>query len=447
MLQSMLNLNPLLKNELQCYNDDAVKGLLQIHANEVVGVKHPFVGLKDKVAYPLYKLLCLQPSLQVVTLCHQAYPNAIQVTADYQRLPLHAACIHGANLDTIKYLVEQYPASVDTKDNQGHVPIHHAIMNQADGKVQKYLLQCIHKDQVDCHVTILLLCLEHKSSKSVVKSLLHINRDVFLTIQDEEGTLLHKALLLGANRDIIKLLLKTYPDLVSTADAEGWLPLHSSVGSNHNQASTDVVQCLLQAYPEALTKTTNLGRSPLLLALRYDAPFETIEILCNDETAQLPDRDAHYPLHFACRAQSRVRVICLLLKTFPQATKMEDLRGMLPIHFCCKYHTTEIEKIECDPQVKIKVIQILVKADPESLFHRDDDGYSPLDMACLDDGAIPPKARRYMALQNGRLAKKQRLDDMVFGTAIRGGPPLQIMFSPRKQVSVGSVADSQEGED
>lgn len=447
MLQSLLNLNPLLKNELQCYNDDAVKGLLHIHAKEVVSIKHPFVGLKDKVAYPLYKLACLRPSLQVVSLCHQAFPNAIQVTADYQRLPLHAACIHGASLDTVQYLVEQYPASVNMSDNQGNCPIHHAIRNQADSKVQKYLLQSINKDQVDLLAKILLLCLEHKSSKSVIKALLHINRDVSIAIQDEEGSLLHKALLLGANRDMIKLLLKIYPDLVSTADAEGWLPLHASVGSNHNQASTEVVQTLLQAYPEALTKTTNLGRSPLLLALRYDAPFETIELLCNDETAQLPDRDAHYPLHFACRAQSRVRVICLLLKTFPEATKMEDLRGMLPIHFCCKYHTTEIEKIECDPQVKIKVIQILVKADPESLFHRDDDGYSPLDMACLEDGAIPHKAKRYMALQNGRLAKKQRLDAMVFGTAIRGGPPLQIMFSPRKAVSVGSVADSYERED
>jgi ankyrin repeat protein len=434
MLQDLLNLNPYVKNELKCYNDAAVKGLLQIHAKEVVRVKHPFVGLKDKVAYPLYKLACLKPSMQVIKLCHEGYPNAILVTADDQRLPLHAACFHGADFETVHYLVEQYPESVNVGDYQNNRPIHLAIMNQGDTKVLKYLLKRVSESQVDFLAKLLLLSLEHKSSKSFVKALLQRNSAVLDTMKDNEGTALHKALLLGSSVDVIKLFLKQEPNLASTPDEEGWLPLHAAVGTTHNQASRDVVQCLVDSYPKALTITTTLGRCPLHLALRYNAPFEVVELLCNSTTVKLVDRDAHYPLHFACRAQSNIRVVCLLLKMFPDATKMEDHRGMTPLHFSCRYGATEMGKVACDPQVKIKVIQLLVKADSSVLMQRDDDGFSPLELACMEDGTVPFKAKRYMALQCGKLAKKKRLHEMIYD-APRGGPPMQIAFSPPRPLA------------
>lgn len=436
MLQDLLNLNPYVENDLKCYNDAAVKGLLQIHAKHVVCVKHPFVALKTKVAYPLYKLACLNPSKQVIKLCHEGYPNAILVTADDKRLPLHAACFHGANVEVVHYLVEQYPESVEIEDAQNNRPIHLAIMNQSDSKVLKYLLKKVSQSQVDLLSQLLLLSLEYKSSKSFVKALLQKNMEIVEAINDKEGTALHKALLLGSPIDVIKIFVKLEPNLASTPDEEGWLPLHTAVGTTHNQASTDVVQCLVQSYPEALTISTIHGRCPLHLALRYNAPFEIVELLCNSTTAKLADRDAHYPLHFACRAQSNIRVICLILKMFPCATRMEDHRGMTPLHFCCKYGETEMGKIPCDPQVKTRVIQLLVKADPSVLMLRDDDGFAPLELACMVDGVVPFKAKRYMALQCGKLAKKKQLDEMIYGGGgARGGPPLQISFAPPPPLS------------
>ena len=437
----MLNLNPSLMNESNYYDDDAVRGLLHVHAKKVVCVKHPFFGLNDKVAYPLYKLACLRPSVSVIRLCHQAFPHAIEVTAEsYQRLPLHAACVHGARLETVQYLVKQYPAALDIGDYQGHLPVQLAIIHQKESKVQRYLLQQVSKDRVRFLSELFLLCLEHKSSKSVIKTLLKIKDNngafpVLEALQDDEGTALHKAIRLGTNVDIIMLLLKLSPELVSIADEEGWLPLHDSVGSNHKQVS--VVSVLVQTYPAALTMTTNLGCCPLHLAIRYNAPFEIVQLLCNEETAQLYDCDAHYPLHFACRAQSEIRVICLLLKRFGAATAMEDNRGMTPLHLSCKYHKTEIDKVECDPQLKIKVITLLVKADPDVLMCRDDDGYTPLDLACLlEDGAIPFKAKHYMALQNGKIAKKRQFYNMIQGNDddhYRGGSPMNIMFSQERR--------------
>jgi ankyrin repeat protein len=54
--------------------------------------------------------------------------------------PLHYACMFGAPLEVVRYLVHEYPESLQVPDNDG-LPLHHACSRYAPLDVVLYLVQ------------------------------------------------------------------------------------------------------------------------------------------------------------------------------------------------------------------------------------------------------------------------------------------------------------------
>ena len=92
--------------------------------------------------------------------------------------------------------------------------------------------------------------------------------------------------------DVIDSLLSAYPQALVETDDRGWTPLHQAC---RFKAPKDVVRLLLRAYPELGKRAAYMrngeGRSALWLALRYDAPKGVADLLLQADPSAVLDED------------------------------------------------------------------------------------------------------------------------------------------------------------
>ena len=174
----------------------------------------------------------------------------------------------------------------------------------------------------------------------------------------------------------VRNLLDQYPDFGGRTDVMGNTPLHAACA---NQASKEVLEVLIEKCPAAVTKE---GRDQLLplhcacslqtsrhtciecgLPWFTDPPAkDVIEFLLQlyPEAAQKKDVSGKLPLHYACSRQVSRDGMELLLQAYPNAVQETCAQGMLPLHYACS---------NIAPQ---DVIELLVKTYPTALqakFH------------------------------------------------------------------------------
>jgi ankyrin repeat protein len=131
--------------------------------------------------------------------------------------------------------------------------------------------------------------------------------------------------------EVIDSLLRAYPEALLQTDDRGWTPLHHAC---RFKAPREVVRLLLRAYPELGKRAAGIrcgsGRSALYFAIRYDAPAGVVELLLQtDPTAVLDeDRDGICPLGLVwdqwANGLSGKRVLNPLLRRFEEGW---DLAG------------------------------------------------------------------------------------------------------------------------
>jgi len=92
--------------------------------------------------------------------------------------------------------------------------------------------------------------------------------------------------------DVIDSLLSAYPEALVQTNDKGWTPLHRAC---RNKTPRDVVRLLLRKYPElgkrAASMRCNDGRSSLHYALLYDAPEGVMELLLQADPGAVLDED------------------------------------------------------------------------------------------------------------------------------------------------------------
>ena len=92
--------------------------------------------------------------------------------------------------------------------------------------------------------------------------------------------------------DVIDSLLNAYPEALVQTNDKGWTPLHRAC---RNKTPRDVVKLLLRKYPElgkrAAKMRCNDGRSSLHYALLYDAPEGVVDLLLQADPGAVLDED------------------------------------------------------------------------------------------------------------------------------------------------------------
>jgi stage V sporulation protein K len=152
----------------------------------------------------------------------------------------------------------------------------------------------------------------------------------------------------------------------SRLNDRGNLPLHAACSF---QASQEVIDVMLKAYPGGASQPNNVGNLPIHQAAMWQAPVDTIE---------------------------------LLLSRYPEGATVRNQYGSLPLHMAASNQSSP------------EAVKLLIDAYPDSLHLQNDDGMTPLDLALADESA----SETVVALLEGRppppeLSRRQKADKFI----------------------------------
>lgn len=120
------------------------------------------------------------------------------------------------------------------------------------------------------------------------------------------------------------------------------------------------------------------GNLPLHSAASFRAPLEVIESLLEayPEAASISNNYGNLALHFCAWKKGPVDCERLLLKVYPEGAAQKNNHGNLPLHYAAHYNAP------------LEVVEALYKAYPEGALQKNNDNNTPLDLA-IADGASP----------------------------------------------------------
>jgi ankyrin repeat protein len=170
-----------------------------------------------------------------------------------------------------------------------------------------------------------------------------------------------------------------------------------------------ILQALHDANSKLISQTDDLARTCLHVAVIHGVSADGVEVLlkARPSLAQLQDREGLLPLHYACKVHhphsirqspedkdkhvGLVRVVQILLKTYPAAASTPDVSGYLPLHHYCSANTNKNRQRrgEESHHYSQTVIRTLIRAAPESVFHAaDSDGETPISLTRKDPALL-----------------------------------------------------------
>jgi len=197
--------------------------------------------------------------------------------------------------------------------------------------------------------------------------------------------------------DVIRLLIELYPPACEhLSDINGGvhydayqaagLPLHYYLARNRN-VDINTVKLLVEAYPQSILITDEEDDDeeeayPIHALLSNEKTNNIHEILTymlelEPLSIQLLDGRGRTPLHLAC-GNNRVNldVFKLLFNSWPEAIRMRNISGRLPIHDLC--HNIDIEMTQLGKIALYEILQFMLDFDPALARERDESGYLPL---------------------------------------------------------------------
>jgi hypothetical protein len=121
-------------------------------------------------------------------------------------------------------------------------------------------------------------------------------------------------------------------------------------------------------------------RLPIHLACSHSAPKNVVEYLLDayPEGCSAKEGSGCHPLHLACEKALAPETVALLLKRSRKAARVKDEIGRLPLHLACA------------SGANIAVIKALIDAYPQSCYIKDYNGHTALTYAyyCIEDDAV-----------------------------------------------------------
>ena len=130
--------------------------------------------------------------------------------------------------------------------------------------------------------------------------------------KNDRGNLpLHSAASFRAPVEVIEGLLEAYPEAASMTNNYGNLALHFTAWK---KGPLDCMKLLLQIFPEGAAQKNNHGNLPLHYAAHYNAPIEVVEALYHayPEAARQKNNDSNTPLDLAVADGASNNVVALL---------------------------------------------------------------------------------------------------------------------------------------
>jgi ankyrin repeat protein len=192
------------------------------------------------------------------------------------------------------------------------------------------------------------------------------------------GCPIHYAVL--RDKKMVEFIVSRHPGEVRRRwNRKNRLPLHVAVGSHRH---VDLIQYLLDVYPNAAGEKDCNGDTPLALTLFSGTPrrkaSENIQILVVAFSGAIKSTDYHRgqtPLHKAIASKASVEIIEYLIESCPEALTTQCRLGQLPLVELLKHCTRQQITGE------FRLLKTMIEGYPGSLVCRDITGGIPLHMA------------------------------------------------------------------
>lgn len=235
---------------------------------------------------PLAQICCLKPSLDLVMLVHETYPEAIAGKDKIGRLPLHYACRFDASKAVVDYLIQQYGNAVRIQTSEGVLPLHYACRNQSVDVVHDLISLYPESVKASNWLSWLPLhyaCCQEKESQShaLISYLVSLYPDACMAKTNSGSLPIHYAAG-GASFRAIKTLLSTHPDGIKARNQSKNLPLHHAC---YEQAPIEVINLLVQMYPVSVACVSSKGTTPLQIVTENESPAAVLIYLARVESA------------------------------------------------------------------------------------------------------------------------------------------------------------------
>jgi hypothetical protein len=246
----------------------------------------------------------------------QAYPEGIHGPDDRKMLPIHLCCRHLTNLDVAKYLITIDKDSLTRTDYKGRTPL--AILKEyrerESHRTSKNKQQINHEDRVnrdilikmmedlkinlntmaantsrevdyDATPTVLIKLIERKMWKQAINRCEDYPEEAstwmcrLQEVKEQSGEQkdvkwkilpIHSAIILHSPVEVIETLIDAYPQGLRKGDDRKMLPLHMAFRIG---ASLDVTAVLVDAYPDALKKRDIKGHTPIHILKAYERKY------------------------------------------------------------------------------------------------------------------------------------------------------------------------------
>lgn len=228
--------------------------------------------------------------------------NAAMHQGQFLTTTLHMVCkLTDPPVDVVESLIGCSEETVTWPDSNGWLPLHHACANGASGKVLALLVEAYPEGKVKQdkrYRTPLHFAFFRKDAHEDKMSLKADNARKSMNPNDDDEDDVGNSM-----PEIVALLADS--GAAELQDEGGMLPMHyaSAYGTTR-----EVLEVLLEVYPESITKRENKGRNPLHLAMvnahRKSSPI-VVGFLLEVNAAEIMnvhDDDSHLPIHLLSMA-------------------------------------------------------------------------------------------------------------------------------------------------
>lgn len=206
-------------------------------------------------------------SLVVVRALLEAYPEATLVKDIKKWTPLHIAMDVESPLEIVKALLEANPDAAKVVDKEENYPLHLGMKKGTIVEVIQAVLNA-HPLAAKRQGLELWTPLHCGMSKNVpvgaVRAVLDANPEAAQVADNTLSYPLHAGLFHNADPEKIRLVLNAWPEAVRRSNFKGHTPLHDAVGF----ASVESVGIVLEAFPRAARLKDRLGNTPLFSFLQ-----------------------------------------------------------------------------------------------------------------------------------------------------------------------------------
>ena len=311
--------------------------------------------------YPIHALLSNKKTNnihEILSYMLELEPSSISLLDGSGRAPLHLACRNGnMTLEVVQFIFNKWPEAMRTRDRyDGWLPVHELCINQKlDGIVALEILQFM---------------------LGIDPALVRERNDLgYLPIHLAPGEM---------SIAFCKVLIDTYPESLRI-DIDGSLPIHEACRYDTRYDTTELIQYLLEIYPESINARDLKGRLPIHYAA-MNGRTGTIELLLKHDpdaaSKKTEDEKQSLPLHMVCQYCKRPKPIQVLYDAFPEATLVFDADGKIPMQLI-KKGRSKVFKFFSEQFEYVKKLN-----DMAFMITANEIGWLPLHRALKDDVSL-----------------------------------------------------------